>query len=50
MAVTNAFDILFRAFCEPGKDNVIIVPPTYGMYEVSANINDVAVKKVKSHT
>ena len=42
----ECIDILFRAFCEPGKDNVIIVPPTYGMYEVSANINDVAIKKV----
>lgn len=42
----EAIDILFRAFCNPGKDNVIIVPPTYGMYEVSANINDVELKKV----
>ncbi len=42
----EAIDILFRAFCEPGKDNIIICPPTYGMYEVSANINDVAIKKV----
>lgn len=42
----EAIDILFRSFCEPGKDNVIIVPPTYGMYEVSANINDVALKRV----
>lgn len=42
----ECIDILFRSFCEPGKDNVIIVPPTYGMYEVSANINDIAVKKV----
>ena len=42
----ECIDILFRAFCEPGKDNVIIVPPTYGMYEVSANINDIAIKKV----
>lgn len=42
----ECIDVLFRSFCEPGKDNVIIVPPTYGMYEVSANINDVAVKKV----
>jgi histidinol-phosphate aminotransferase len=42
----EAIDILYRAFCEPGRDNVIICPPTYGMYEVSANINDVAVKKV----
>jgi len=42
----EAIDILFRAFCEPGKDNVIICPPTYGMYEVSANINNVSVMKV----
>lgn len=42
----EAIDILFRAFCYPGKDNVIVCPPTYGMYEVSAAINDVAVKKV----
>lgn len=42
----EAIDILFRSFCNPGVDNVIIVPPTYGMYEVSANINDVALKKV----
>ncbi|GAB4133621.1 MAG: histidinol-phosphate transaminase [Bacteroidia bacterium] len=39
-------DLLYRAFCRPGVDNVIITPPTYGMYEVSANINDVFVKKV----
>ncbi|MCX6295532.1 MAG: histidinol-phosphate transaminase [Bacteroidetes bacterium] len=42
----EAIDILFRAFCDPQKDNVIICPPTYGMYEVSANINDVNVIKV----
>lgn len=42
----EAIDILFRSFCQPGADNVIICPPTYGMYEVSANINDVAVRKV----
>ena len=42
----EAIDLLYRAFCNPGKDNVIIVPPTYGMYEVSANINDVEVRKV----
>jgi histidinol-phosphate aminotransferase len=42
----EAIDLLFRAFCEPGKSNVIILPPTYGMYEVAANINDIAVKKV----
>jgi histidinol-phosphate aminotransferase len=42
----EAIDLLFRAFCRPGIDNVILVPPTYGMYEVSANINDIEVKKV----
>jgi histidinol-phosphate aminotransferase len=42
----EAIDILFRAFCNPGTDNVIICPPTYGMYEVSANINDVAIQKI----
>ncbi len=42
----EAIDLLFRAFCKPGLDNVILLPPTYGMYEVSANINDVAVRKV----
>ena len=43
----EAIDILFRAFCRPGVDNVITLPPTYGMYEVSANINDVEVRKIK---
>lgn len=42
----ECIDVLMRAFCEPGKDNIIICPPTYGMYEVSAHINDVAIKKV----
>jgi histidinol-phosphate aminotransferase len=42
----EAIDILFRSFCNPGIDNVILVPPTYGMYEVSANINDIQTKKV----
>jgi len=42
----EAIDILFRSFCNPGIDNVILVPPTYGMYQVSANINDVQVKNV----
>jgi len=42
----EAIDILIRAFCNPGKDNIVILPPTYGMYEVSARINDVAVKTV----
>ncbi len=42
----EAIDILFRAFCRPGIDNVILLPPTYGMYEVSAHINDVEIRKV----
>ncbi len=42
----EAIDLLFRCFCEPGKDTVIICPPTYGMYEVCAKINDVAVNIV----
>jgi histidinol-phosphate aminotransferase len=41
----ECIDLLFRAFCIPGRDNVIINPPTYGMYEVSARINDVAVRR-----
>lgn len=39
-------DLLYRAFCEPGKDNVIINPPTYGMYQVSADINGVETREV----
>lgn len=46
----EAIDLLFRAFCRPGVDNVILVPPTYGMYEVSANINDVAIRNVRLTT
>jgi histidinol-phosphate aminotransferase len=42
----ECIDILYRAFCNPGKDNVIINPPTYGMYEVSAHINDIEVRTV----
>ena len=42
----EAIDLLFRAFCNPGVDSVILTPPTYGMYEVSANINDVFTKKI----
>lgn len=39
-------DLLYRCFCDPGKDEVIIFPPTYGMYEVSANINNVKLVQV----
>ena len=40
-------DLLFRAFCEPKQDNVILMPPTYGMYEVSADLNIVETQKIK---
>lgn len=39
----EAIDILFRIFCRPGQDSAVICPPTYGMYEVAANINSVDV-------
>ncbi len=42
----EAIDLLFRIFCEPGRDEVIICPPTYGMYRVSADINDVTVREI----
>ncbi len=42
----EVIDMLFRVFCEPGRDKVVICPPTYGMYEVSANINDITAIQV----
>jgi histidinol-phosphate aminotransferase len=42
----EVLDLLFRAFCEPKVDNVISLPPTYGMYSVLANINNVENKEV----
>ncbi len=42
----EVIDLAYRIFCTPGKDNVIVCPPTYGMYEVSGNINDVEIKKI----
>ena len=42
----EAIDLVFRAFCEPSVDNVVAICPTYGMYEVCANINDVEYRKV----
>jgi len=39
-------DLCFRVFCNPGTDKVLIFPPTYGMYEVSASVNDVNVIKI----
>ena len=42
----EAIDIIFRVFCTPKCDNVVSIEPTYGMYEVCANINDVEYRKV----
>jgi len=42
----ECIDLLFRIFCEPRRDEVVICPPTYGMYEVSAAINDVKTVKI----
>ena len=39
-------DLCFRVFCNPGVDKTLIFTPTYGMYEVSASVNDVRVLKV----
>ncbi len=42
----EAIDLLFRIFCKPGEDEVMITPPTYGMYKVCANVNDVGIVSV----
>ncbi|NLP59151.1 histidinol-phosphate transaminase [Lutibacter sp. B1] len=42
----EVLDLIFRAFCEPKQDNVITLPPTYGMYKVLANINNIEEKEV----
>jgi histidinol-phosphate aminotransferase len=41
----EAIDLLIRAFCEPGEDNIVSIDPTYGMYNVAASINNVEVRK-----
>jgi histidinol-phosphate aminotransferase len=41
----EVLDLIFRAFCTPNKDNVIVMPPTYGMYKVLANINCVSLNE-----
>ncbi|WP_194767535.1 histidinol-phosphate transaminase [Tamlana sp. I1] len=43
----EVLDLIFRAFCEPNQDNIITLPPTYGMYSVLANINAVDIKSVQ---
>jgi histidinol-phosphate aminotransferase len=42
----EAIDLMMRAFCEPARDKILILPPTYGMYEVCAAMNDVGVVRV----
>lgn len=42
----EAIDILIRIFCEPSLDEMITMPPTYGMYQVYGDINNVAIKSV----
>ncbi len=42
----EAIDLVFRIFCEPGVDNVVSIAPTYGMYEVCADVNNVAYRAV----
>ena len=46
----EAIDLVFRIFCEPGKDNAVIMAPSYGMYGVAAAINDIAVRSVRLDT
>ncbi|GAB2870232.1 histidinol dehydrogenase [Hymenobacter ruber] len=42
----EAIDLLVRLTCSPGQDSIVICPPTYGMYEVAANLNDVRVERL----
>jgi histidinol-phosphate aminotransferase len=40
-------DLVFRVFCEPGRDNAVSIAPTYGMYKVAAAINNIALREVR---
>ena len=42
----EAIDLLVRLTCTPGQDSIVTCPPTYGMYEVAANLNDVAIERL----
>ena len=42
----EAIDLVFRAFCRPGVDNVVAIDPTYGMYQVCAEVNDLEYRKM----
>ena len=43
----ECIDLCYRVFCRPGKDNVVAIDPTYGMYKVAAAINDVQMREVQ---
>jgi len=43
----EAIDLLVRLTCVPGQDTVLLLPPTYGMYEVAANLNDVHIERIQ---
>ena len=43
----EAIDLVFRVFCTPGRDNIVTIEPSYGMYEVCADINNVECRKVQ---
>jgi histidinol-phosphate aminotransferase len=42
----EVLDLIFRAFCEPKLDNIVLTAPSYGMYKVLANLNDISIKEV----
>ena len=42
----EVLDLIIRTFCEPGEEEVLVLPPTYGMYSVLAKLNNVSVKEV----
>ena len=46
----EAIELLIRAFCEPGQDNIVICPPTYGMYAISAQTHGAAVTEIPLRT
>ncbi|HOY07509.1 MAG TPA: histidinol-phosphate transaminase [Saprospiraceae bacterium] len=46
----EAIDMLMRAFVEPGRDNIVLLPPTYGMYSVQANIHGAEIRRAPLHT
>ncbi len=43
----EAIDLLIRIFCEPGKDEILTLPPTYGMYKVAADINNIKINEIQ---